>query len=154
AARALVELVGDDLEELAAEVDKLSIWAAGDPVGEEEVARLVAARAETPPFALTDAWGRRDVGAVLAASEALGGAPSIPALVGRIAAHVRRVRTCQALDARGVRPRDAAAELKMHPFAAEKAFAQAHNFAAGELDKAIVTLAALDLATKGGTRLP
>jgi DNA polymerase III delta subunit len=64
------------------------------------------------------------------------------------------VRACRELDDRGVRPRDAAAELKMHPFAAEKAFAQSRNFSRDELDEAVVRLAALDRATKGGSRLP
>ena len=38
--------------------------------------------------------------------------------------------------------------------AAEKAFAQAANFSAEELGYAIVRLAALDAASKGGSRLP
>jgi DNA polymerase III delta subunit len=75
-------------------------------------------------------------------------------LVGRLAAHVRRVRSCQNLDLAGARPREAAAELKMHPFAAEKAFAQSRNFSVEELRDAIVRLADLDLALKGSSRLP
>ena len=43
--------------------------------------------------------------------------------------------------------------LKMHPFAAEKAFEQARNFSVDELREAIVRLADLDLAVKGGSRL-
>jgi DNA polymerase III delta subunit len=78
----------------------------------------------------------------------------VHALVGRLAAHVRRVRACRELDAKGVRARDAAAQLKMHPFAAEKAFAQARNFSGDELREAIIRLADLDLALKGGSRLP
>jgi DNA polymerase III subunit delta len=154
ACRALVDLVGANLDELAAEADKIATWAAGDPIGEREVEQLVAPRAETPPFALTDAWGRRDLPAVLGAAESLLASSTIPALVGRLAAHVRRVRACKTLDAQGVRPREAAAGLKMHPFAVEKAYAQAHAFREDELDQAIVALARLDFATKGGTRLP
>jgi DNA polymerase III delta subunit len=41
----------------------------------------------------------------------------------------------------------------MHPFAAEKAFAQAASFSADELRQAVVRLAELDLALKGGSRL-
>jgi DNA polymerase III delta subunit len=54
----------------------------------------------------------------------------------------------------GVRPRDAAGALKMHPFVAEKAFAQAANYSAEELADAIVCLAQLDAAAKGGSKLP
>jgi DNA polymerase III delta subunit len=67
---------------------------------------------------------------------------------------VRRVAACQDLDAQGIRARDAAAQLKMHPFAAEKAFAQSRNYAPEELSDAVVALADLDLALKGASRLP
>jgi DNA polymerase III subunit delta len=158
ACRALVELVGDNLQELASEVEKLSVWAGHDEIGPGEVELLVAARADVPPFVLTDAWGRRDVGAVLSACESIlersSRSGEVHMLVGRVAAHVRRVQSCQNLDHAGIRPREAAAELKMHPFAAEKAFAQSRNFSVEELREAIVRLADLDLALKGGSRLP
>ena len=158
ACRALVELVGDNLQELATEVEKLSVWAGHDEVGPDEVELLVTARADVPPFVLTDAWGRRDVGGVLGACESIlersTRSGEVHMLVGRLAAHVRRVQACQNLDLAGIRPREAAAELKMHPFAAEKAFAQSRNFSVEELRSAIVGLADLDLALKGGSRLP
>jgi DNA polymerase-3 subunit delta len=156
ACRALVELVGDNLQELATEVEKLSIWAGGEEIGSDEVELLVAPNADVPPFFITDAWGRRDVGAVLGATESiLERSPrEVHALVGRLAAHVRRVQACQTLDLAGIRPRDAAAQLKMHPFACEKAFGQSRNFSVEELRSAIVHLADLDLSLKGGSRLP
>ncbi len=45
---------------LANEIDKLATWAEGEPIGAREVESLVAATAETPTFALTDAWAARD----------------------------------------------------------------------------------------------
>src|SRR5260370_23775703 len=75
-------------------------------------------------------------------------------MIASMANHVGRVRRCQRLADQGIRPRDAAGQLKMHPFAAEKAFAQAANFSAEELGQAIVRLAGLDAAAKGGRRLP
>ena len=63
------------------------------------------------------------------------------------------MRACQALAAEGVRPRDAAGRLKMHPFAAEKAFAHAASYSVEELRAATVRLAALDAALKGRSRL-
>ncbi len=70
ACRNLIELVGEDLYELATEIDKLSVWAAGERVTASDVQALVAARAEATSFALTDAWGARDVASVLEAAEA------------------------------------------------------------------------------------
>jgi DNA polymerase III delta subunit len=155
ACRALAELVGEDLEALGTEVDKLATWAQGDEIRVGDVEQLAVARAETTIFSLTDAWGRRDVAAVLEASESLleRSPRELTRVVGALASHVSKVRACHALAAEGVRPRDAAGRLKMHPFAAEKAFGQAGNFSVDELRDAVVRLAHLDLAVKGGSRL-
>jgi DNA polymerase III delta subunit len=160
ACRALVELIGENPHDLASEIDKLSLYAGQDEITEHEVELLVSARADVPPWTLTDAWGKREIAGVLGACEAIlerstrSGSGEILMLVGRLAAHVRRIQACRRLDAEGVRPRDAAGQLKMHPFAAEKAFAQARNFSEDELREAIARLADLDLAVKGGSRLP
>jgi DNA polymerase III subunit delta len=160
AARALVELAGDNADELATEVDKLTTWAAGERIGEREVAELVPARADAPPFDLTDAWGRRDVAAVLAASERIversGDAPRdvFLRIAGLVTNHVTRVRECQALDAEGVPPAAAADRLKRNRFYVQKLYEQAHNFSEEELGDAVIRLARLDLALKGGSKLP
>jgi DNA polymerase-3 subunit delta len=157
--RALVELVGENLDELNSEIQKLATWAGGEPVTEEHVQLLAAGRAETSIFALTDAWGRRDVGAVLASSEALlergqgSRASELPRIVGMLAAHVDRVRRCREAAAEGLRPRDVASEWRKSPYYVEKLFAQAENFALDELRDAVVRLAELDHALKGGSRL-
>ncbi len=75
-------------------------------------------------------------------------------LIASLVGHVGRVRRCQRLAEEGIRAKDAAGRLKMHPFAAEKAFAQAANFSPEELAAAIVRLAELDAAAKGGSRMP
>jgi DNA polymerase-3 subunit delta len=159
ACHALVALVGESLDELATEVEKIATWANGQPIGEADVEALSAGRAETAIFALTDAWGRRDVAAVLAAAESRLERSDRPRsgelarLVAQLTNHVVRVRACRALAAEGVRARDAAGRLKMHPFAAEKAFAQSQNFTTDELGVAVIRLAQLDHAIKGGSRL-
>jgi DNA polymerase-3 subunit delta len=161
ACRALVEIVGDDLDELANEVDKLATWAGADHViTQRDVEQLAAGRAETAIFAVTDAWGRRDVGATLRNTEELmershrARSGELMRIVASMVGHVGRVRRAQKLAEEGVRPRDAAGTLKIHPFVAEKAFAQAANFSADELAGAMVRLAELDAAAKGGSKLP
>ena len=159
ACRALIELVGDDLYELATEVDKLAVWAAGEPLGAADVEALVAPRAEASSFALTDAWGARDVGAVLRASEALlerTGDPrsrTIPRVVGILTSHVARIRECQAYEAEGLSSKDAAARMKRSPYYVQKLYAQARNFSSDELRRVTIRLAQLDHALKGGSRL-
>jgi DNA polymerase-3 subunit delta len=152
--RALVELAGDDLVELASEVDKLAAWAGGAEIRIEDVERLVGARAEAPPWALTDAWGRRDIGAVLAECESALERTSASALVWRMAEHVALVRACRSFVAQGVSPADAAKRLRKKEFPVRKAYAQAEGYDGEELASAVVRLAELDVAVKGGSRLP
>jgi DNA polymerase-3 subunit delta len=160
ACRAVLELVGDDVYDLSSEIDKISTWAAGDPVTASDVERLVAARAETTNFALTDAWGARDVDGVLAASEGLlerSGEPrsrTIPRIVGILTGHVAGVRRAQAFDAQGIAAKDAAVTLKRHPYYVSKLYSQARNYDPDELRAITVRLAELDHALKGGSRLP
>ncbi|MGZ4333013.1 MAG: DNA polymerase III subunit delta [Gaiellaceae bacterium] len=159
ACRRLAELVGDDLYELAGEVDKLATWANGDEVTDVDVELLVAARADSPPWNLTDAWGARDVGGVLRAAERTldrTGDPlsrTIPRLVGSLTNHLRRARAAHRLEALGLAPADAAAKLGMKPYPAQKLFGQVRNYSAAELDAALIRLAELDHALKGGSRL-
>ena len=157
--RALIELVGDNLSELESEIEKIAVWAGGAEIRLTDVAALVAPRADTPAFTLTDAVGRRDVAGALAACEAqLEHAADVrrelTRLAGLLAGHIGRIRDIQRREAEGQSPRDAAAELKRHRFYVEKLFAQARNFSVDELRSAIVELAHLDLALKGASRSP
>jgi DNA polymerase-3 subunit delta len=159
ACAALVQLVGEDLHALSSEIDKLATWAAGEPLGEREVEQLVAATAETPPFTLTDAWAKGDAAGALQASEQIfereGRAPRdvAPRLAGALATQLTRLRQMKRAAADGKRPREVAGALRMHPFYAEKVFAQAEGFSEDDLRDATVRLAALDLALKGDSRL-
>jgi DNA polymerase III delta subunit len=159
AARLLVEIVGEDPEELSTEVDKIATWAAGDEVGVREIELLAAGCAEVPGYELTDAWGRRDLPAVLTHCQNIierSGDPvsrTVPGLIGMLVGHVGRVRDCQLFAEEGLSAREAAARLKRHPFYVEKLFAQARNYDPDELRQSVVRLAALDHAVKGGSRL-
>jgi DNA polymerase-3 subunit delta len=155
----LVQLVGDDKLALSVEVDKIATWAAGEPVGNEEVKQLAVASADRPPWDLTDAWGDHDVAAALEVVEEKLDRNAIPRraqaamLAGSLAAHLTRLRHLAGLAREGLRPKDAAGRLKLHPFQAEKLGRQAEGFSPEELDDATVRLAQLDHALKGGSRL-
>ena len=159
ACRRLAELVGDDLYELAGEVDKIATWCDDGTIGETDVDALVAPRAGSPPWDLTDAWGARDVGGVLRATERMldrTGDPlsrTIPRVVGSLTKHVRNARAARRLEEQGVTSSDAASKLGLRPYPAQKLFAQVRNFSERELDDAVVRLAELDRALKGGSRL-
>ena len=153
AARALVELVGDDTVALASELEKLAAWADGEPVGRAEVEQLATPGREAAAWALSDAWGARDLPALLAACDlALEKKEPFLLAVG-LASHVVRVRAAQALAEQGLRSREVAAQLKMKEFPARKALQHAERYSREELDSALVRFAELDAAIKGASRL-
>jgi DNA polymerase-3 subunit delta len=153
ASRALVELVGDDTVALSGELEKLAAWAGGEPVGLREVEQLATPGREATAWALTDAWGARDLPSLLEASElALERKEPFLLAVG-LASHVGRVRAAQALAEEGLSTREVAARLKMKEFPARKALQHAERYSRVELDSALVRMAELDAAIKGASRL-
>ncbi len=159
ACRLLLELVGERPEELALEAEKLALWAQGSEIDVAEVEELVYPRAEVPSWALTDAWGRRDVAGVLSAWQRLrsrGGREAEPSsVVWRLAEHVALVRSCRSLAAEGIRPEEATKRLKRRSeYPVRKAYQQAEGFDDGELRAALVRLAEVDAALKGESPLP
>lgn len=159
ACKALIDIVGDDKLTLSLEIDKLATWAAGEPLGVEEVQRMATTYAEGHPWDLTDAWGRRDIGTALAVVEATYSRSPRPrsseaaALSARLGAHLTRLTRMKMLLEEGLRPKDAGAKLGMKPFPGEKLARQADEFTLEELREAIVRLARLDHALKGGSKL-
>jgi DNA polymerase III subunit delta len=159
ACAALVNIVGEDLHALASEVDKLATWAAGEPLGEREVELLAAPMADTPTFTLTDAWAAQDPARALAASETIFERDSktrrdtAARVAATLAGHAGRLRALKRCAAEGIRPREAAGKLRLHPFYAERLSRQAEGFSPEQLGDAVSRLAELDGALKGQSKL-
>ena len=154
ACESIVAVVGENLDELATEVDKLATWAGGEAVTPRDVEALAVHGREAPSWALSDAWGARDVAAVLAAYEAELHRTEPFLLSARLASHVAMVRSAHRLAADGRSSREIAKAVGAHEFRVRKALAHADRFAPSELDAAVVRLAELDAALKGGSRRP
>ena len=160
ACAALLELIGDDTQQLASEVQKLATWANGEPIGEREVEALVPALAETSDYRLADVWSKRDSGALLSLSEQILERDPKPRrdvsarLAARFGAQVVSVAHAKRLKESGV---GAAAGQKALGFRfdwqARRAYEQAESFSQPELDDATVRIAQLDHALKGGSKL-
>jgi DNA polymerase III subunit delta len=154
AARALVEIVGDDASALATEVEKLAAWAGDEPVGRREVELLAAPAQEASAWAIMDAWGARDLPGALAACQSdleHGADPFVVAM--RLSSQVTLVRQTQALAEEGLGAKDISKRLRKHEFRVRKALGHADNYTRDELDEAVIRLAALDAALKGDSRL-
>ena len=158
-AATLVQLVGDDPELLVREIDKIATWAAGEPVGEREVAALVASGADVPVYELTDAWAMRDPARALETSEAIferearQRRDTASRVAGALGGHVGRLRAIKRLADDGLPSKEVAARLKLNPYYASKLYRQAEGFSTEELQSAVVRLAELDGALKGQSRL-
>jgi DNA polymerase-3 subunit delta len=159
AVTALVQLAGENPQALKTEVDKLATWAAGEPIGEREVEALVVPNADMPIWELTEAWSARDAARALDVSEVLFERESrqrrdtAARLVGALGGHLGHLRGLKRLAGEGVKPKEAAERLKLHPFRAQKLQRQAEGFSEEELDGAVARVAALDGALKGQSRL-
>lgn len=155
ACHTLREIVGDEKLLLDLEIDKLVTWAGGEPLGVDEVRRLATPSREDAPWALTDAWGSRDMAAALTVMEnELEHRPrETPRLAAQLAGHLHKLSAMKRLLDDGVQPKDAAARLGMKPFPAQKLARQADRFSVEELRDASIRLARLDHALKGGSRL-
>jgi DNA polymerase III subunit delta len=154
AARRLVEIAGDDIGHLEQEVEKLATWAGGEQIGPREVEELAVPVTEAPNWALSDAWGSRNVGEVLAACEAeleKGVEPFLVAV--RLGAQVTLVRAVQSLAEDGLSAKEIAERMKKHEFRVRKAMGHAERYSRDELDAAIIRLAELDAALKGASRV-
>ena len=154
AARALIEIVGEDATTLATEVEKLAAWSGGELVGRREVELLAAPAQEASAWAIMDAWGARDLPRALAAcqSDLEHGADPF-AIAMRLSSQVALVRQAQALGEEGLGVKDIAKRLRKHEFRVRKALGHAENYTRDELDEAVIRLAALDAALKGASRL-
>jgi DNA polymerase III delta subunit len=154
AARALVEIAGDDPVCLSAEVDKLAVWASGAAVTRADVERLAVPSHDAPGWALTDAWGARDLPGLLSAGERELERGTQPFLIAtRLAAQVGLVRAVRSLADDGLSTKEIAKRVRRHEFRVRKALGHSENYSAEELDAATVRLAALDASLKGGSRL-
>lgn len=149
----LVELVGPDAFALHGEVEKIVAWSAGETVGVADVEALATASAEASGWALTNAWGARDTAGALRACEAeLRGKPEPFWLAGRLGSHVSTTRAVQRLVEEGVALSEIGRRLGRR-FPPRREAGAAGSYSADELESAVVRIAALDLAIKGGSRL-
>jgi DNA polymerase-3 subunit delta len=158
ACQALVDLVGEDKLLLSREIDKLATWAAGEPLGVEEVQSLAAPLGEGHAWDLTDALGERDLARALGVIESAYRRSAHPThepgiFATRLGSHVLRLARAKSLLEGGARVPEVAKALGIKEYPARKLVAQAERFSVDELRDATVRIARLDHALKGGSKL-
>ncbi len=154
AMRRLVGVLARRPHAIDAELEKLAAYAGGEQVDEDAIELLVESAPDSVPWAFLDAVTARDRGRAFALLERLrqGGAtaPSLVALLGNQVQALAVARRC--LDA-GVPRAEAVTRIGGHPFRAGKVLDGARGWSAEAAGAAVIGIAALDHAVKGGTRL-
>lgn len=156
AQRLLAELVGGDLWTMAAEIDKLLLYAGGRPVDEAEVRQLVSQSKEASIFALVDALVRGEMataGRLL--HQMLNEGASASYILTMVARQLRLMLLAaelkpQRLPAEEMRRRLGVAS----DFAAQQALSQAGHYSRERLERAYRQLLETDLAIKMGRLEP
>lgn len=151
AAAWLAANVGNDLQVLALEIEKLTLYQGAETIQPADVQLLSPYVAEANIFDLVDALGQRQANraAALLQHKLVEGADPfyLFAMVVRQFRLLLQVR--DALDA-GLRPAAIAKELKLHPFVADKLTRQAQGFSLTQLENIYQHLVSLDAAVKTG----
>ena len=154
-AKRIVARAGIEIGDLALEVEKLAVHGRDRAPTEEEVDALVSEQLDVKPWNMTDAWGRRDAAAVIGYATADVEKPDDVQRISAIFAnHVRRVRQALLVLEAGGSDKDVQKQLGLKsPYQAKGLCRQARAFSEPELARAVVRMAELDEAIKGGSRL-
>ncbi|HTO70623.1 MAG TPA: DNA polymerase III subunit delta [Myxococcota bacterium] len=153
ASAALFDLVGPDLDRLALEIEKLTLYAGETgELSADDVGELVGQLRARAVYELCDAIGERRLANALRMVAELSeqGQPAL-ALVGALANHFRKL-----MRARELRPLEAGEvqrKLGIHPFAAEKLVEQARRFDLRRLRACLDAVRRTDFALKGGVAI-
>lgn len=154
AAELLAYLVGNNLQELVSQIEKLCIYCGNkEVIGVAEVKAIVSDTKVESVFEFTDALGAKDLGKALRMLTALlrdGEAPL--RVLGAVSRHYRQLWQVRELLDRKIPSGDLAKAAGINPYFLKKVTDQARNYKVGELKQVFERMLELDLAFKSGGR--
>ena len=151
AIRTLTDLVGNDLWTLDRELEKLSLYAFGRNIEEEDVQELVALVREASIFNAVDAMidGRPEIALRLLQKLRQDGA-GLPYIVSMVERQLRLVALARYWTEQRVPPAELPGKLGVPPFVARKTADQARRNSWENLDSCFQSILETDLALKTG----
>jgi DNA polymerase III subunit delta len=153
AARMLVERLGPRPLRLRTELERLALWAPeGGRVGVEELDSIIADTSEEAIWTLADALVEGDEAGVLRVAERLvAQGEALPRIIYSVAPRLRQaLRAARELE-QGRSPKEVAADLSMHPYAARMLVSKVKGRSPDDLDATIRAFADLELWSRGGS---
>jgi len=154
AAELLAYLVGNNLQELVSQIEKLCTYCGNkELIGVAEVKAIVSDTKVESVFEFTDALGAKDAGRALRMLTTLLGDGEAPLrILGGVARHYRQLWQVRELLDRKVPTSDLAKASGINPYFLKKVTDQARNYKVSELRQVFERMLELDLAFKSGGR--
>jgi DNA polymerase-3 subunit delta len=147
----LAAMVGPNLRLLDQEIEKLLLYADGEPIDVDDVRILVSRAREMSIFDLVDSVGRRQPDRALRLLHQMLDDEAAPLYVlSMLARQIRILIQVSELQDQGLGQAEVARRLKLHPFVAEKGLKQARNFDKTQLEAAHRRLVEADWSIKTG----
>jgi DNA polymerase III subunit delta len=147
----LVVFVGNDLNLLSREIEKLSAYKNKGEITAEDVDLLVKSKIDTDIFKTVDALARGDKKTALKMlHEHLEDGEDPFYLLSMYFYQFRNLVKVKPLAEKNMSPVDIASKLKMHPFVARKSLEQARNFSWPKLKSLYNQLCEIDFESKTG----
>lgn len=151
AADKLIVFVGNDLNLLSREIEKLAVYKNKGEITEEDIEKLVKSRIDTDIFKTIDALARGDKKTALKMlHEHLEDGEDPFYLLSMYFYQFRNLVKVKPLAEKYVFPAEIATRLKMHPFVVRKSLDQASNFSWEKLKKLYGNLCDIDFESKTG----
>jgi DNA polymerase-3 subunit delta len=147
----LIIFVGNDLNLLSREIEKLVNFKGRGEITAEDVDRLVKSRIDTDIFKTVDALARADKKTAVALLHNHLEAGEDPFyLLSMYFYQFRNLVKVKPLSEKGMPQAEIATKLKMHPFVVRKSLDQARNFSWPKLKSLYNELCEIDFASKSG----
>lgn len=153
AARMLVQRMGASPLRLAAELDRLALWAGeGGKVGAADLEAMISDTSEAASWSLSDALLEGDAEAALAISERLlAQGENVTGLVYSLASRLRKAQAALEMLEEGTPPKQVESRLGMHPYAAKQLLGRLRDCSPEQLREATGALADLEVWCRGGS---
>lgn len=150
----LIERVGQDLRRLMGEIEKLEAFSTGEPLGADDVARVLGRGLAQPFWALSDAVVRRQLPKALQLGEdMLDEGEQALTLLAVVHGGLRQLRTAGDLHSRRLPPEEIASRLRLRPnmlFKLHDMLAAARGWTDEELAAALAAFHRADRLLKAG----
>lgn len=147
----LVTAVGNDLRQINTELEKLACYAQTEKITGADVEYMVSKTAELSIFEMVDAVGERKYKkAIKMAREMVFLGQPVVRILFMVARQFRLIIRARSLLEAGCSDKQAAGQLQVHPYVAQKCIRQAKNFTLAELKAAMEKILLTDADIKGG----